>query len=87
MNFSLLIIKHGRKKKINIPKIIQELLIMLNEQRKNLSQFFFYEGYKDNKTLRRTEFIKHNFSQAMISKNINYNIRLNLIREFSKTRN
>lgn len=87
MNFSLLIIKHGRTKKINIPKVIQELLITSNEKRKNLSQFFFYEGYKDNKTLRRTEFIKHNFSQAMISKNINYNIRLNLIREFSKTRN
>ena len=87
MNFSLLKIKQGKLKKVKIPKIITSNLIEFNKQRKGLSQFFFYEGYKGNETLKRVEYIKYNFLEAIKGKNIDFIFRNNLIKLFSKTRN
>ena len=85
-NFSLLKLKKGKEKKINIPKIISQNLILFNANRKNLSQYFFYEYYSGSKIIQRTEFIKYNFLQSITSSKVNYEIRNYLISLFSRTR-
>ena len=49
MDFSLLIFKKGILKRINIPLVIKNNLIIFALQRINISQHFFYELYKGNK--------------------------------------
>lgn len=86
MDFSLLLFKKGILKRINIPLIIKNNLIIFARQRRNKSQFFFYELYKGNKTLSRTDFIKFNFSETLNLYNENANKKYSLIKDFSKMR-
>jgi hypothetical protein len=86
MDFSLLIFKKGILKRINIPLVIKNNLIIFARQRRNKSQLFFYELYKGNKTLSRTDFIKFNFSETLNLYNENANKKYSLIKDFSKMR-
>jgi hypothetical protein len=79
MDFSLLLFKKGILKRINIPLVIKNNLIIFARQRRNKSQLFFYELYKGNKTLSRTDFIKFNFSETLNLYNENANKKYSLI--------
>lgn len=86
MNFSVLKISKGKVKKINIPSIIQTNLLIFNGQRKNLSQYYFYDFIKENKTISRTQFIKYNFSQIFKLSKSNFDKKKEILLDFSKSR-
>jgi len=86
MNFTVLKFSKGKIKKINIPSIITTNLLIFGEKRKNLSQYFFYDYYKGNKSISRTQFIKYNFSQLINLDKSNFDKKNEIILDFSKTR-
>ena len=86
MNFTILKLSKGKIKKNHIPSIITTNLLIFTEQRKNLSHYFFYDYYKENKSISRTQFIKYNFSQSINLSISNFNKKNEILFDFSKTR-
>ena len=86
-DFSLLKIIKGTTRLINIPSIIKANINIFNETTEHSSVFFFYSSFKGNNKQSRTQLIKKKFEEVIyLCKEISFQTKKTLIREFSKSR-